>query len=45
MQCVGYDVDFQREVAAKLPHFVPPVKKPRESKNAKSKNAKIKTKS
>ncbi|KAJ7031176.1 hypothetical protein C8F04DRAFT_1111821 [Mycena alexandri] len=32
MECIGYDVAFQRDLAAKIPFFVPAPKKPRVQK-------------
>ncbi|KAJ7174472.1 hypothetical protein C8R46DRAFT_892258 [Mycena filopes] len=33
MRCIGYDVAFQRDIAAKFALFVPPPRKPRAKKN------------
>lgn len=40
MQCVGYDVEFQRNLAQKFPLFVPPERKERSGKKGTGKTRK-----
>lgn len=40
MRCVGYDVDFQKEIAERFKTWTPPPRKPRKTKKGKEKEVK-----